>query len=68
MDVPEDDPKLPDERPQRRREYSGPASTLGLAALYARYSLKIAATNPMVWALAMGLVAAFVACGRYAQL
>ncbi|MGE0601699.1 MAG: peroxiredoxin family protein [Dehalococcoidia bacterium] len=24
---------LPDERPQRRREYSGPASTLGLAAL-----------------------------------
>ncbi len=26
-------PILPDERPQRRREYSGPASTLGLAAL-----------------------------------
>ena len=26
-------PTLPDERPQRRREYSGPASTLGLAAL-----------------------------------
>jgi thiol-disulfide isomerase/thioredoxin len=26
-------PSLPDERPQRRREYSGPASTLGLAAL-----------------------------------
>jgi peroxiredoxin len=25
--------RLPDERPQRRREYSGPASTLGLAAL-----------------------------------
>ncbi len=25
--------QLPDERPQRRREYSGPASTLGLAAL-----------------------------------
>ncbi|GAB4330325.1 MAG: hypothetical protein Kow0010_15230 [Dehalococcoidia bacterium] len=25
--------ELPDERPQRRREYSGPASTLGLAAL-----------------------------------
>jgi hypothetical protein len=24
---------LPDERPQRRREYSGPGSTLGLAAL-----------------------------------
>lgn len=26
-------PIVPDERPQRRREYSGPASTLGLAAL-----------------------------------
>ena len=26
-------PELPDERPQRRREYSGPASTLGVAAL-----------------------------------
>ncbi|HEY5476262.1 MAG TPA: TlpA disulfide reductase family protein [Tepidiformaceae bacterium] len=26
-------PIAPDERPQRRREYSGPASTLGLAAL-----------------------------------
>ena len=25
--------QLPDERPQRRREYSGPGSTLGLAAL-----------------------------------
>lgn len=40
--------------------------TLGLAALYARYSLKLAATNPMVWAVAMGLLAAFVAYGRYA--
>ena|ERR1044072_8661492 len=40
--------------------------TLGLAALYARYSLAIAATNPMVWALVMGLLAAFVAYGRYA--
>lgn len=26
-------PALPDERPQRRREYTGPGSTLGLAAL-----------------------------------
>lgn len=42
--------------------------TLGLAALYARYSLKLAATNPLVWSLGMGLVAAFVAYGRYAQL
>jgi len=39
--------------------------TLALAGLYARYSLKLAATNPMVWAVVMGLVAAFVAYGRY---
>ena len=37
-----------------------------LAALYARYSLKLAATNPLVWSVAMGLVAVFVAYGRYA--
>jgi uncharacterized membrane protein YphA (DoxX/SURF4 family) len=41
--------------------------TLGLAALYARYSLKLAATNPMVWAAVMGLLAVVVAYGRYAQ-
>jgi len=40
--------------------------TLALAALYARYSLKLAATNPMVWAVVMGLLSAFVAYGRYA--
>jgi hypothetical protein len=40
--------------------------TLAIAALYARYSLTLAATNPLVWALAMGLLAAFVAYGRYA--
>lgn len=40
--------------------------TLGLAGLYARYSLKVAATNPMVWAVVMGVLAAFVAYGRYA--
>jgi DoxX-like protein len=40
--------------------------TLGLAGLYARYSLKLAATNPLVWSAAMGLLAAFVAYGRYA--
>jgi hypothetical protein len=40
--------------------------TLALAALYARYSLKLAATNPLVWAVVMGLVAAFLAYGRYA--
>jgi hypothetical protein len=39
--------------------------TLALAGLYARYSVKVAATNPMVWAVVMGLLAAFVAYGRY---
>jgi uncharacterized membrane protein YphA (DoxX/SURF4 family) len=40
--------------------------TLALAAMFARKSLKLAVTNPMTWALVMGLVAAFVAYGRYA--
>jgi hypothetical protein len=40
--------------------------TLVVGGLYARYSLKLATTNPMVWAVAMGLLAAFVAYGRYA--
>jgi len=40
--------------------------TLALAGLYARYSLKLAATNPLVWSLVMGVLAAFVAYGRYA--
>src|SRR5439155_24011661 len=40
--------------------------TLALAGLYARYSLKLAATNPMVWAVVMGLLSAFVAYGRSA--
>jgi uncharacterized membrane protein YphA (DoxX/SURF4 family) len=39
--------------------------TLALAALYASHSLQLAATNPMVWALVMGLLAAFVAYGRH---
>lgn len=39
--------------------------TLALAAFYARRSLKLAATNPMVWALGMGVLAVIVACGRY---
>lgn len=41
--------------------------TLAIAALYASYSLELAATNPMVWAVVMGLLAAFVAYGRYAR-
>jgi VIT1/CCC1 family predicted Fe2+/Mn2+ transporter len=40
--------------------------TLAIGALYARYSLELAVTNPMVWAVVMGLLAAFVAYGRYA--
>ena len=40
--------------------------TFGLAALYAQYSLQLAATNPLLWAVVMGLLAAFVAYGRYA--
>lgn len=39
--------------------------TLALAALYAGYSLELAVTNAMVWAIAMGAAAAFVAYGRY---
>jgi hypothetical protein len=40
--------------------------TLALAGLYARYSRNLTATNPMVWAVVMGLLVAFVAYGRYA--
>lgn len=40
--------------------------SLALAALYARYSLSLAATNPFVWVLVAALLAAFVAYGRYA--
>jgi hypothetical protein len=39
--------------------------TLALAGVYARHSLELAATNPLVWSVVMGLVAAFVAYGRY---
>ena len=40
--------------------------TLVLSALYARISLALAATNPLVWSVVMGLLATFVAYGRYA--
>lgn len=40
--------------------------TLVVAGLYARYSLQLTAANPLIWAVGMGLVAAFVAYGRYA--
>jgi len=39
--------------------------TVFLSALYARYSLKLTAANPFVWSVAMALMAAFVAYGRY---
>ena len=40
--------------------------SLALAIIYARYSRELAVTNPLVWVVAMALVAAFVAYGRYA--
>lgn len=40
--------------------------SLALAALYAQYSLQLTAGNPLVWVVAMALMAAFVAYGRYA--
>src|SRR5262249_59724918 len=38
---------------------------LALAGLYAQYSRKLTATNPLVWVVVMGLMAVFVAYGRY---
>jgi VIT1/CCC1 family predicted Fe2+/Mn2+ transporter len=40
--------------------------SLTLAVVFARHSLKLTAENPMVWNVVMGLLAAFVAYGRYA--
>jgi DoxX-like protein len=40
--------------------------TFALAGVYAQYSLELTAKNPLVWAIPMGLAAAFVAYGRYA--
>jgi hypothetical protein len=39
--------------------------SLALAGLFGRYSLKMTAAHPLVWVVGMGLVAAFVAYGRY---
>lgn len=39
--------------------------TFALAALYARHSTKMTPENPMIWALVMGVLVAFVAYGRY---
>ena len=40
--------------------------SLALALLYARYSLDIALTNPLVFAAGMAVLAAFVSYGRFA--
>ena len=39
--------------------------TLFLAGIYAKQSLKLVVANPLVWAAVMGIMAAFVAYGRY---
>jgi hypothetical protein len=39
--------------------------SLTLAVLYARHSSQFTAANPLVWVLAMALMAAVVAYGRY---
>jgi hypothetical protein len=39
--------------------------TVGLCGLYARKSVKLTAANPLVFAVPMALLAAFVAYGRY---
>jgi uncharacterized membrane protein YkgB len=39
--------------------------TLALAVLFAQYSLAVTATNPLCYVIVMGLVAAFVAYGRF---
>jgi hypothetical protein len=36
-----------------------------LAVLFAQYSLALTATNPLIYVVVMGLVAAFVAYGRF---
>lgn len=40
--------------------------SLALAVLYGQHSLKLTATNPMLYAIVGALLAAFVAYGRYA--
>jgi hypothetical protein len=39
-----------------------------LAVVYARYSLELDMSNPLVWAVVMALLAAIVAYGRFVQL
>jgi VIT1/CCC1 family predicted Fe2+/Mn2+ transporter len=37
-----------------------------LATIYAKHSFKLVASNPLVWAVIIGLLAAFVSYGRFA--
>jgi hypothetical protein len=41
--------------------------SVALAALYARSSLQLAPSNPLVWVVLMAILATLVACGRYAR-
>ncbi|HEY3935760.1 MAG TPA: hypothetical protein VGL65_14195 [Gemmatimonadales bacterium] len=41
--------------------------SLALAAMYARYSLALVATNPLVYVVPMAVFALLVAWGRYTQ-
>jgi uncharacterized membrane protein YphA (DoxX/SURF4 family) len=59
--------------PAAKRRWTPLAATalavesLALAVFYARYSLEVTATNPLVWAVAMVLMALIVAWGRFAK-
>ena len=39
--------------------------SIGLAVIYARYSLEVTPQNPLVWVVLMAVMAAFVAWGRF---
>ena len=41
--------------------------SLALAAVYARFSLQLAPSNPLVWVGLMAILSVIVACGRYAK-
>ena len=41
--------------------------SVALAAPYARFSLQLAPSNPLVWVALMAILAVIVACGRYAK-
>lgn len=41
--------------------------SLALAAMYARFSTRLEASNPLVWVLLLAVLAAAVACGRYSR-